>query len=230
MSLITYQAKRNFSKTAEPKGSAKASKGSKGKSSRQAKTDSNSTKVLFVIQKHAASRLHYDFRLEMEGVLKSWAVPKGIPTRKGEKHLAVEVEDHPVEYANFEGIIPAGNYGGGTVMLWDAGLAEIANPHEALRKGKLELSLQGKKLSGQWALIRMHPKSDGRSSDQKPPWLLIKTGTDMRSLSAKEDDRSVQSRRSMKQIAEAAENTWESNRKETKSKTSTKSRSSPRSR
>src|SRR5678809_845007 len=100
--------------------------------------DRKSSELRYFIQKHAATRLHYDFRLELEGVLKSWAVPKGMPLLKGEKHLAVEVEDHPVEYANFEGIIPAGNYGAGTVMLWDAGLAEIADPRAALRQGKLD--------------------------------------------------------------------------------------------
>src|SRR5450432_1207581 len=101
-----YAGKRNFSRTAEPRGN---------------KINRRGNSQRFVIQKHDASRLHYDFRLEMGGTLKSWAVPKGIPFHKGEKHLAVDVEDHPLEYANFEGIIPHGQYGGGTVMIWDSG-------------------------------------------------------------------------------------------------------------
>src|SRR5436190_6363051 len=104
-SLKEYRRKRNFAKTAEPSG----------------KSAQSGTRHRFVIQKHAASRLHYDFRLEMDGTLKSWAVPKGIPFTKGEKHLAVHVEDHPLEYAGFEGVIPKGQYGGGTVMIWDSG-------------------------------------------------------------------------------------------------------------
>ncbi len=108
MGLTEYKKKRNFGVTAEPKGGKPLPKLVKGASR-------------FVIQKHDASRLHYDFRLEMEGVLKSWAVPKGLTWEKGEKHLAVEVEDHPIEYATFEGIIPEGQYGGGTVMVWDRG-------------------------------------------------------------------------------------------------------------
>src|SRR5476651_76824 len=106
--LSEYNRKRDFGITAEPAGSAPAGK-------------RKASALSFVIQKHDASRLHYDFRLEMDGVLKSWAVPKGLPWKKGEKHLAVEVEDHPVEYAGFEGIIPGGQYGGGSVMLWDRG-------------------------------------------------------------------------------------------------------------
>ena len=108
MGLTEYKRKRDFGKTAEPKGGKPLPKLVRGSSR-------------FVIQKHDASRLHYDFRLEMDGVLKSWAIPKGLPWKQGEKHLAVEVEDHPVEYATFEGIIPRGQYGGGTVMVWDQG-------------------------------------------------------------------------------------------------------------
>jgi bifunctional non-homologous end joining protein LigD len=108
MGLLEYKSKRDFRKTVEPKGGKPLPKAVKGASR-------------FVIQKHDARRLHYDFRLQMEGVLKSWAVPKGLPWRKGEKHLAVEVEDHPIEYETFEGVIPEGNYGAGTVMVWDRG-------------------------------------------------------------------------------------------------------------
>jgi len=204
MSLATYRSKRNFSATAEPKGNKAATRTATPPG---ASPDSPS-RVLFVIQKHAASHLHYDFRLELEGVLKSWAVPKGFPTVKGEKHLAVEVEDHPVEYANFEGIIPAGHYGGGTVMLWDAGVAEITEPRASLKRGKLDLSLQGQKLKGHWALVRIR----ARSATEKTPWLLIKTEADLKPISARADDRSVQSGRRMNQIALVAENTWQSNR------------------
>ena len=109
MGLTEYQRKRNFAVTAEPSGVKKPRPKRVAGASR------------FVIQKHDASRLHYDFRLEMEGVLKSWAVPKGLPWKRGEKHLAVEVEDHPIDYEDFEGVIPEGNYGGGTVMVWDRG-------------------------------------------------------------------------------------------------------------
>src|SRR5437899_7832290 len=123
MSLQDYKRKRDFKNTVEPRGE------------RRKKASGNR----FVIQKHAASRLHYDFRLEMDGTLKSWAVPKGIPLLKGEKRLAVQVEDHPLEYRNFEGTIPKGQYGGGTVMIWDYGRYEPANPNwkKEFESGKL---------------------------------------------------------------------------------------------
>jgi DNA ligase D-like protein (predicted 3'-phosphoesterase) len=136
MGLAEYKKKRDFKVTAEPSGKPlpKLVKGA----------------CRFVIQKHDASRLHYDFRLEMDGVLKSWAVPKGLPWEKGEKHLAVEVEDHPVEYATFEGIIPQGQYGGGTVMVWDRGQYHVygEDPLKALRDGRLQKSVSGKDLNG----------------------------------------------------------------------------------
>src|SRR5215469_12664614 len=138
MPLLTeYARKRNFKKTHEPP--AKPARGSKNR---------------FVVQKHAATRLHYDFRLEVDGVLKSWAVPKGIPFARGEKHLAVQVEDHPVEYIDFEGTIPRGQYGGGSVMVWDRGTfsTDTKSPASALKSGKLHFSLQGKKLHGDWHL------------------------------------------------------------------------------
>src|SRR5579884_184780 len=125
MALREYRAKRDFRVTREPKPVRKSS--SKGK-------------LLFVIQKHAASHLHYDFRLEWDGTLKSWAVPKGPPYARGEKRLAMQVEDHPLDYARFEGIIPAGQYGGGTVMVWDIGTwepLETDNPGKSLESGKL---------------------------------------------------------------------------------------------
>src|SRR5213596_2634945 len=128
MGLGEYERKRDFKKTAEPAGAGKA---------RRQKARANR----FVIQKHDATRLHYDFRLEMDGVLKSWAVPKGLPWKQGEKHLAVEVEDHPVEYAGFEGVIPKGQYGGGTVMLWDRGSYVVfgEQPLQSWRDGKLHI-------------------------------------------------------------------------------------------
>src|SRR5436189_3599868 len=144
MGLTEYKRKRNFAKTAEPAGGKPLPKLVKGASR-------------FVIQKHDASRLHYDFRLEMDGVLKSWAAPKGLPWKQGKKHLAVEVEDHPVEYATFEGIIPEGQYGGGTVMVWDRGKYYVygENPLQAWRDGRLHLVLDGAKAKGEWALIRI---------------------------------------------------------------------------
>ena len=151
----------------------------------------------FVIQKHDASRLHYDFRLEMEGVLKSWAVPKGLPWIKGEKHLAVEVEDHPIDYADFEGIIPKGQYGGGTVMVWDRGTyeAEGVNPEKALHSGRLTLQMNGEKARGQWTLIRL------RRNERQSQWLLLKTGEAGKPISKKRDDQSAKTGRTMKQIA-----------------------------
>jgi len=193
--LKEYKAKRNFRQTAEPE----------GKTARQ-----HAGLLTFVVQKHAATRLHYDFRLEMSGVLKSWAVPKGFPTKKGDRRLAVEVEDHPLDYGGFEGTIPPGNYGAGTVMLWDRGTYEVSgdDPPGALSSGKLHLSLHGKKLKGDWTLVRMR---QFESSD-KPQWLLLKSGEDVSPISEKVDDQSVLSRRSMKQITAANDNEWQSNR------------------
>src|ERR1700759_2290709 len=169
MGLAEYNRKRDFKKSAEPAGRAKSSR----------KTAKHSAS--FVIQKHDATRLHYDFRLEMDGVLKSWAVPKGLPWGKGEKHLAVEVEDHPMDYADFEGIIPKGQYGGGTVMVWDRGTyeAEGDDPLKALKAGRLHLHMRGDKARGDWTLIRM------RRDEAKPQWLLLKSGEAMKPLSKK---------------------------------------------
>ena len=196
MGLKEYKQKRDFKSTAEPSGSAK-------KAARKARA------LRFVIQKHDASRLHYDFRLEMEGVLKSWAVPKGLPWAQAEKHLAVEVEDHPIEYADFEGIIPEGQYGGGTVMVWDRGTYELTppgDPVEAVRKGKFHLILHGEKAKGEWALIRIRPQ------DGKNQWLLMKTAGGVKPISKKRDDQSVKTRRTMKQIESARDAEWQSNR------------------
>ncbi len=196
MGLTEYKKKRNFAVTAEPEGSGKPLP-------RLVKGASR-----FLIQKHDASRLHYDFRLEMEGVLKSWAVPKGLPWAKGEKHLAVEVEDHPTEYATFEGVIPKGQYGGGTVMVWDSGNYHVygEEPLRALREGRLHLVLDGKKAKGEWALIRTRLVGD------KPQWLLLKSGASLRPISKKADDESAKSGRTMAQIAEQRDAEWQSNR------------------
>lgn len=196
MGLAAYRKKRNFGLTAEPKGRGKPLPKAVRGASR------------FVIQKHDASRLHYDFRLQMEGVLKSWAVPKGLPWVQGEKHLAVEVEDHPVEYAGFEGIIPAGQYGGGTVMVWDRGNYYVygEDPSQALRQGKIHLVLEGQKAKGEWTLIRT------RSDSAKNQWLLLKTGKSLKPLSRRKDDQSAKTGRTMSQIAAAADAEWQSDR------------------
>ncbi|MBV9297952.1 MAG: non-homologous end-joining DNA ligase [Verrucomicrobia bacterium] len=186
MSLKEYAKKRDFKKTAEPKpGSPTRTRGNR-----------------FVVQKHDATRLHYDLRLELDGALKSWAVPKGFPYAKGEKHLAVQVEDHPLSYIDFEGTIPEGQYGGGTVMIWDRGLFEpLSNaPKKDLAQGKLHFVLSGTKLNGEWYLVRLR--------DEKQ-WLLIKAGEDMKPVSKKLDDLSVNSNRSMKELARG-DRIWQS--------------------
>jgi len=198
MALREYQRKRDFKKTAEPSGGKPLPKQVRGASR-------------FVIQKHDASRLHYDFRLQMEGVLKSWALPKGLPWAKGEKHLAVEVEDHPIEYESFEGIIPEGQYGGGTVMVWDRGAYYVygEQPVKSLREGRLHLVLAGEKAQGEWTLVRIRGR-DG----EKNTWLIIKTGDSVKPISKKADDQSVKTGRTMKQIAEKRDAEWQSNRAE----------------
>jgi bifunctional non-homologous end joining protein LigD len=161
MALNDYWRKRDFKKTKEPSGKA----ASRGKSARARKAKALS----FVIQKHDASHLHYDFRLEFDGVLKSWSIPKGPSLDPADKRLAVEVEDHPLDYASFEGVIPAGEYGGGDVIVWDRGTWESEKDiKDSLKVGRLEFELKGEKLEGSWVLIRT-----GRPS-KKPQWLLIK--------------------------------------------------------
>jgi len=152
MKLGPYNKKRNFKKTPEPKGKV-----------------SHKNKNIYVIQKHAASHLHYDLRLELNGVLLSWAVPKGPCLDPSVKRLAMHVEDHPVEYGHFEGIIPKGEYGGGTVMLWDEGRWESSDEdaNAAYKKGHLKFILKGKKLKGEWNLFRFK-KDDPKS------WFLVK--------------------------------------------------------
>lgn len=206
MALEEYKRKRDFKQTPEPP--AKLGKPGQRR---------------FVVQKHRATRLHYDFRLEMEGVLKSWAVPKGPSLDPADKRLAMQVEDHPVSYFDFEGIIPAGNYGAGTVMVWDVGTWEpLGNPSDTLRKGDLKFSLNGQKLKGEFALV--HIKS--RRPDSKgTEWLLIKhrdayvkAGYDIDKY-----DESVLTGRTMKQIAgDEGSAEWISSKKATRGGTSSK--------
>ena len=155
MGLQVYRRKRKFNVTPEPQGRVRRTEGHH-----------------FVIQKHAARRLHYDLRLELGGVMKSWAVTRGPSLVPGEKRLAVHVEDHPIEYNAFEGTIPAGEYGGGTVMIWDRGRWHPeGDPYAGYKKGHLDFTLEGEKLHGRWHLVRMH----GRAGYKKEPWLLIKS-------------------------------------------------------
>src|SRR3954464_7574899 len=164
MGLAEYHRKRDFGKTAEPRGR---------------EHPSGATRA-FVIQKHAASHLHYDFRLEMDDVLKSWAVPKGPPYGKGERRLAMPTEDHPLDYFDFEGIIPKGQYGGGTVMVWDIGTYEVLNGN--YYKGYLHFHLNGRKLKGEWSLVR------GKNEGERQRWYLMKVHTSMAAISDKRDD------------------------------------------
>ena len=201
MGLTEYHRKRDFRKTAEPRGQApKKRSGS-----------------LFVIQKHAASRLHYDFRLELDGVLKSWAVPKGPSLDTRQKRLAMHVEDHPVEYGAFEGIIPQGEYGGGTVMLWDHGswkpLEEDAQA--SYRAGKLKFTVEGEKLHGGWMLVR---KGGHKTTNEtEKTWFLFKE-RDEYARPEEEGDileelpLSVTTGRDLEEIAAQQDRVWGSNR------------------
>jgi bifunctional non-homologous end joining protein LigD len=197
--LQVYRRKRKFDLTPEPRGRVHRSQGHQ-----------------FVIQKHAARRLHYDLRLELGGVMKSWAVTRGPSLVPGEKRLAVHVEDHPIDYNAFEGTIPEGEYGGGTVMIWDRGRWHPeGDPHAGYKKGHLDFTLEGKKLHGRWHLVRMR----GRAGEKKEPWLLIKSkDEEARSASdpdiLEEEPLSVVSGRSMPEIAEGKgrKRVWHSNR------------------
>ncbi|WP_038970798.1 DNA ligase D [Bradyrhizobium genomosp. III] len=186
--LSTYRQKRDFEKTPEPSG-------------KTAVTPSKQRR--FVIQKHDASRLHYDLRLEFDGVFKSWAVTKGPSLDPHDKRLAVEVEDHPLDYGDFEGTIPEGQYGGGTVMLWDRGTWESEDPERGFKKGDLKFTLHGDKLQGSWVLVRMR---NDRTGGKRTNWLLIKHRDEFVREGAKNDildeDKSVASGRAMEQIAE----------------------------
>ncbi len=200
--LTEYRRKRDFTRTAEPRGG--------GASSKQ--------KLAFIIQKHAARNLHYDLRLELDGVMKSWAVPKGASLDPAVKRLAMEVEDHPIEYNKFEGTIPHGEYGGGTVMLWDRGTygygGSDPDPMEGLRrgyaKGDLKFVLNGKRLNGSWVLVRMRRDRPGKAQ-----WLLIKHRDEHAvpdSDVAADNQTSVATGRSMEEIAAGRSRVWRSNR------------------
>jgi len=163
MPLEDYRRKRDLQATPEP----------------GAEVGSSSGGNLFVVQKHAARRLHYDFRLELGGVLKSWAVPKGPSLDPSQKRLAVQVEDHPLDYADFEGVIPEDEYGGGTVMVWDRGVwypegETVEHPEASYREGRLTFRLEGQRLRGGWALVRLKP----REHEHGVNWLLLKERDD----------------------------------------------------
>ena len=189
--LETYARKRDFTKTAEP-----------GPASRQRSRQGSQRR--FVVQKHAASHLHYDFRLEMHGALKSWAIPKGPSVEKDEARLAMPTEDHPLDYLEFEGIIPKGQYGGGTVMVWDIGTYNLIEGN--YYKGFLRFFLRGSKLKGEWTLERIR-------DDKRNAWQLRKANGNTRPISKKRDDQSAVTGRTMKEIAEARDRQWQSNRK-----------------
>jgi bifunctional non-homologous end joining protein LigD len=205
--LERYRSMRDFNQTAEPSGG----RGSGG---------DGDAALPFVIQKHAATRLHYDFRLGLHGVLKSWAVTRGPSYVPGDKRLAVQVEDHPMEYGGFEGSIPKGQYGGGTVMLWDEGTWEpLGDPDASLAKGNLKFVLHGKKLQGKWVLVRMGGKA---ASEAKPNWLLIKEHDEHEQTAEDEPivekaPNSVLTQRDLEAIARDGDHVWQSNRPETAS-------------
>src|SRR5687768_4216974 len=199
MSLDLYRKKRDFRKTPEPAGRV-------GKRSAKA--------LSFVIQKHAASHLHYDFRLELNGVLLSWAVPKGPSLDPNDKRLAMHTEDHPLEYGDFEGIIPPKQYGAGTVLLWDRGVwVPKEDPVEGYRKGKLKFDLEGEKLRGGWTLVR----SRGGKYGGDKAWLLIKEDDEFarrppEALIVDDKPRSVATGRTLEEIAAERDREWHSNR------------------
>ena len=199
--LSEYKSKRDFSKTREPAG--RVARGPKHK-------------LHFVIQKHAASQLHFDFRLELDGVMKSWAVPKGPSYDPTVRRLAMQVEDHPIEYNTFEGTIPEDEYGGGTVMLWDRGTyeAEHGGGDDALRegyeRGDLKILMHGSRMRGGWVLVRMRTDERGRSQ-----WLLIKHRDEYADASydvVSDETTSVVSGRSMEEIGEKSRRVWSRNR------------------
>ncbi|MGA9891637.1 MAG: DNA polymerase ligase N-terminal domain-containing protein, partial [Xanthobacteraceae bacterium] len=203
MGLDTYRKKRKFDVTSEPRGRKPRSGGDR-----------------YVIQKHDATRLHYDLRLELDGVMRSWAVTRGPSLNPDDKRLAVHVEDHPVEYNSFEGTIPEAEYGGGTVMIWDRGTwTPEGDPHKGYAKGHLEFTLHGEKLHGRWHLVRMRPRPGNRRDAGHDNWLLIK-GKDEEARGGRAADildaepLSAATGRSMEEIAagKGRKRVWHSNR------------------
>ena len=208
--LAKYQTMRNFTRTAEPSGSAEESEDAASSSERErprVKKPSAGSALSYVIQKHAASHLHYDFRLELDGVLLSWAVPKGPSLDPSVKRLAMEVEPHPLEYAKFEGTIPKGEYGGGTVMVWDRGTwVPEKDAHEAVAAGRLSFELDGEKLHGAWHLVRAGgSKNNGHGKDGRS-WLLFKSRDEHakrgKAADLPEEQNSVLTGRSLEEIAD----------------------------
>src|SRR5688572_18122535 len=201
MGLGKYHQKRSFKQTPEPKG-------------RDKKTTSK--KLAFVVQEHHASRLHYDFRLELDGVLLSWAVPKGPSLDPAVKRLAMHVEDHPIEYGEFEGVIPPKQYGSGTVLLWDRGTwRPREDPEAGYRKGRLKFELNGKKLRGGWMLVKSHSRKHGNGDGGKA-WLLFKEKDEQARPSdeasiVEDEPASVASGRTPEEIAGDADRVWQSN-------------------
>ncbi|MCD8138896.1 MAG: hypothetical protein LUE17_03795 [Planctomycetaceae bacterium] len=187
--LTKYNRKRDFEKTAEPPGAVRKKQGGKKKQT-----------LAFVVQHHIARRDHFDFRLEWDGVLKSWAVPKGPSYNRHDKRLAVMVEDHPLDYRSFEGTIPKGEYGGGSVMIWDVGTwTPLVDVEDGLKEGNLKFSLDGKRLKGKWALIHIKPREGEKDNN----WLLIKERDEYEnSRDIAEYDTSVATGRTMEEIAE----------------------------
>jgi bifunctional non-homologous end joining protein LigD len=204
--LAEYKRRRDFANTPEP-------------GPKRGRTKGNS----FVIQKHAATRTHFDFRLEHNGVLKSWAVTKGPSLDPNQRRLAVMTEDHPLEYGGFEGVIPEGEYGGGPVMIWDEGTWEpIGDPDEGLAKGDLKFRLHGHRLNGDFVLVRMKPRQQDRGRQN---WLLIKKRDEYAGEGeepTEEFDTSVKTGRTMAQILHGESAVWSSNKTQKKSQTTRK--------
>jgi len=202
-SLDPYYSKRDFGVTKEPRGKVVRGQG----------------KHRFVIQRHAATRLHYDLRLELNGVYKSWAVTKTPSLDPAVKRLAVEVEDHPIEYGTFEGTIPKGQYGGGTVQLWDRGTwtSQTDDPERDLKRGSLKIVMDGERMQGKWALIRLRDRDEGSGRKVRHNWLLIKETDDEAKRGAAGDAlakqvTSVKTGRTLDEIAARSTKVWNSNR------------------
>jgi len=200
--LSSYYAKRDFGKTKEPRGNV-----------------ARGDKHRFVIQRHDATRLHYDLRLELGGVYKSWAVTKTPSLDPAVKRLAVEVEDHPIEYGTFEGTIPEGQYGGGTVQLWDRGTwrSQSDTPERDVEKGHLKFVMDGERMKGKWALIRMRDDKHRPGARVRHNWLLIKEIDDIAERGSKGDAlqkavTSVKTGRTLDEIADKSRKVWNSNR------------------